>query len=198
MLIWFAFTLQVTAVRFGIDHDIPEILPAAYYELCILFQLYDHIGDPASAVDWSVETDDWPGPMSTPLNLSKLDLEDRRRLRLGRGALRASWDRMLQNDLLVHTVEPHLKNSCYTSASCARAFDDEWRSFQQSRNTAIDNPLDWLHEIGRRLESRSDLCVICREDIIDRFLNPNSLWNSLPRIFNLVSLAAIITCHIIS
>lgn len=181
-------TPVVLAVRLGVDYDIPTILPAAMYELCVLYELYDHTRTEVLG-HWSIQAGEWPAHMRNPLDLSKLDAGEFKQLWLGRGALRACWIRRLQDNRLAFSVKSDLENWCESDAvACARSFDKEWRLFQVTRNPAIDpDPFSCLQAIRENVQSTSGLCVMCREHIIEFVLDPTELWRELRRIFNLVS-----------
>ncbi|KZV76820.1 hypothetical protein PENSPDRAFT_679837 [Peniophora sp. CONT] len=177
----------VLAIRLGRDYDIPSILPAAMYELCVLYELYDHTRDPDLAVShWTIEAGDWPDRMTDPLDLSKLDVEDFKRLWLGRGALHSRWIRTLQNHYFLETIRPLIEIYCLTAEKCARTFDQGMRAFRGSRNPVADpNPFSCLRDARVFVQNLYGLCGICRDKIIVSVFDPLVFWGELPGMFDL-------------
>lgn len=159
------------------------------YELCVLYELYDHTLNPTGDPDnWAGEAGDWPDTMTKPLDLSSLDIEDYRRLWLGRGALHSRWFRKIHDKHLVGTIEPLIKNSCDSSAICAHAFDKSWSSYQKLRLPATHpNPFSCIMDIRLHVQSIHCLCDMCKDGILHSLFDPVVLWGDLPTIFDLVS-----------
>ncbi|KAI0055887.1 hypothetical protein BV25DRAFT_1842665 [Artomyces pyxidatus] len=163
-------------IRLAVDHDIPEVLPVAFYDLARLFEHYDSTGTARSA------------------DLGLLTADDLRRLARGRGALRREFASMIENPFRC-SVPPN----CAREVEVADLEEDPWAwackagllrwwksAFVDRFFDASADPVAWLAQAIKDSDMLFvEVCPECgvyMKDLICR--RREQLWLDLPTFFD--------------
>ena len=165
-----------SAIRIAADFHIPNILPAAFYQLALL----------STDADWDTYR---ANPMGEGKHLrfgartarwGLLDKRDLMRLVHGQRLL-ANYTRAIGTDIFSSRCPTNTKG-------CSKARTDCWKYIQENAPISMDDPLDILHDCVNIREIFPSLpCEKCSSEIATLAQNKrHELWRSLPAFFNLL------------
>ncbi len=154
----FSFNEPASAIRVAMDHDIPSILPIAFYTL--------------AQVDMNPER---PPQMGPAPRWDLLNANDFVRLMGGKQFMAVGMNELLE----VFIIEQCSAQRCGNELTKLKATKFSMREL------CIPDPLGWLYGVLKDLD-RKDLCSACQGAVRKGILKTMEIcWRHLPRVFEL-------------
>ncbi|KAI0318353.1 hypothetical protein OF83DRAFT_1116570 [Amylostereum chailletii] len=172
-------------IRMGVDHNLTEILPVAYYDLCRISDNYNPDVIPGEFYRW---------PCCEALRPAEL-----RRLMSGRRSLHRDFHTIIDDPFLVHCSQncrrlEEQQNEGTSSLDhawnwpCKKGLVRWWKLQFEVCRYDVPDPLDWLLRTSNLTEAIEDgeACEKCRTWFKSHILFlRQTMWTNLPHIFDL-------------
>ena len=173
------------AIRIGLDHNIPSILPAAFY--CLSEIDIEEDWDRWHTSEWKFSRVEDGAQPSNPLGQwkrtarwSKVDKDSLLRVLLGQRGLRA------RRSVLPRVYDFDKKHDTSTTSATCKAELDRLRKECRPSRSGNPEPLQTLVKMLTANRTNTTICDVCHDTLranLDAELQ--KLWNDLPYIFSL-------------